>query len=930
MALTPKMIAWLEKYTSYQDVGRMKKKGLSKAMEKFWRRKEKVEAAIDALPADSDGKAGLVQRLKAVTDPLESQTDAKSSDLKAAYKALNQIKKDARDTRDQERSDLDPTELQTKLQGLQRELQRVVDYSAGIMPRVRVGHDGPVNGIARLPVLAAEPDFESALEQYTLLSNTIAQYEKEMDAADQRARSEIPTLKGSYISPVGSKKDVETILANAERNIAIIKEDNPATNTGPVDTLIAQIRGFFANDDPLNPQPIQSQIETIIKDKREDFLGRKRAILDLSSFQQRENGPAVNSKGEVGVSEQGNRAEFPHLIKLEEERIERAKEEMRQALMRDRDEISADSEGWRAGDDYGPGDTGDTFRAPPKFDVGGMCAGLDELPYEHAPDRERQAFVAHAASVFNDELDDLIEDDPYGDEMLDLATKSLDEWEKDYMTGMGLRGSKEDLPPKTKQVVEALAKNANNRVMDQFPNKATADYATITLNGETYTKGREFGSGGGGRVFTFRGPNGEEIVLKTPLEGNEEDPGTKKEFADEARNHNQATGGRNGDGHPNLVDMKGVVMSPDGVPLVAMEYAQGGNLNKQNGVNRALAETGAISQEAHQAMIKENLREVVMALKTMEDHHMTHFDLKDLNVFMSEDGHVKLGDFGLAQSMSQRGGKVDNPGQGTPGYQSPELISGEEMSSKSDVYSLTTLLDQLGDPYRGMARHNDRKMASEVEVQTKDDSGEAVEQTAFERLRNAMLEEDPDKRPAMEAILLSSFLEDTKSYDKADLEELRAASTAYSNAVGSEVAQIQEEINFAEGEIRRLERERDGGAATEIVRLNERRILAAEAKVKKYDSRLPELTPGSQLHTEITNYRKWEVADIAKYNDAIDDAKKGIAPVSEVRRAEINKTIEAKRQQVIDYNKALRDINSRPAIAPLLERLKKANAPFGG
>ena len=134
--------------------------------------------------------------------------------------------------------------------------------------------------------------------------------------------------------------------------------------------------------------------------------------------------------------------------------------------------------------------------------------------------------------------------------------------------------------------------------------------------------------------------------------------------------------------HPNLVNVFDQAEDGD-IVFLAMEFVSGITLRK------ALDDFGSLS--ANRAL--DVFEPMVSALATAHNAGVLHRDLKPENVLLSDDGKVKLSDFGLARPISaqtQTGGVV-----GTVAYMSPELVSRGAADARSDVYAAGVMLFEL-------------------------------------------------------------------------------------------------------------------------------------------------------------------------------------------------------------------------------------------
>ncbi len=109
-----------------------------------------------------------------------------------------------------------------------------------------------------------------------------------------------------------------------------------------------------------------------------------------------------------------------------------------------------------------------------------------------------------------------------------------------------------------------------------------------------------------------------------------------------------------------------------------MEYADGGDL--QQLLNRH-KDNGTFMDEDEALGY---FVQICLGLKHIHDKSIVHRDIKSPNVFLTKDGLVKLGDFGVAKTLDHTAAMAQTQ-IGTPYYLSPEIVAGEQYNRKTDV-----------------------------------------------------------------------------------------------------------------------------------------------------------------------------------------------------------------------------------------------------
>jgi len=197
-----------------------------------------------------------------------------------------------------------------------------------------------------------------------------------------------------------------------------------------------------------------------------------------------------------------------------------------------------------------------------------------------------------------------------------------------------------------------------------------------------YTIIKELGVGGMGVVYLCRDEQlMRDVAIKMLLPELMADKSNVDVFIQEARLAAQLE-------HPNIVtvfDIKVEERFRKQHHFVCMEYLPGGNL-----ANRVMG--GPLAVEHCLNWMKQLANGLTFAHK----RGVIHQDIKADNIFITTEGDLKIGDFGLARLLVGRVHyKAANKGMGTPAYMSPELCHGDPQDHRSDIYSLGVLFFEM-------------------------------------------------------------------------------------------------------------------------------------------------------------------------------------------------------------------------------------------
>ncbi len=189
---------------------------------------------------------------------------------------------------------------------------------------------------------------------------------------------------------------------------------------------------------------------------------------------------------------------------------------------------------------------------------------------------------------------------------------------------------------------------------------------------------REIGRGGFGAVYeAVDGELGRHVALKLIRPGLDRGAQLDEDLRQEAENTARLE-------HPHIVTLFDAGRSEHG-PFLVMELLHGETLA------RRLAR-GPVP-------VAEGIRIGIALAEALAHAHargVLHRDLKPGNVFITEDGRVKVLDFGLAHLLGREAGRPS----GTPGYAPPEQWAGQPLDGSADVFASGAVLYELATCHR--------------------------------------------------------------------------------------------------------------------------------------------------------------------------------------------------------------------------------------
>ncbi|XP_064079795.1 uncharacterized protein LOC135196910 [Macrobrachium nipponense] len=199
--------------------------------------------------------------------------------------------------------------------------------------------------------------------------------------------------------------------------------------------------------------------------------------------------------------------------------------------------------------------------------------------------------------------------------------------------------------------------------------------------------------------------------------------------------------------HPYIIQFRDS-FEHDGRLLIVMDYCGGGDLHTLIS-NRK----GVLFPEDR---VLDWFVQLCLAIKYIHDRRILHRDIKSQNVFLTDDGKVRLGDFGIAKIMNSTS-DLARTCIGTPYYLSPEMCENKPYNNKSDIWALGCVLYEMITLNHAFEANNMKGLILKI-IKGSYQPIPARYSRDLRLLLNQIFQREPRDRPSISVILRKNFV----------------------------------------------------------------------------------------------------------------------------------------------------------------------------
>lgn len=276
---------------------------------------------------------------------------------------------------------------------------------------------------------------------------------------------------------------------------------------------------------------------------------------------------------------------------------------------------------------------------------------------------------------------------------------------------------------------DTLMKDNLSKLNEMSKNLASPKAPTFEeqLVAKGYTKGKRLGAGAQGSVFIVS-RDGKDYAVKT----------MQKDFVIDRRQWWKFNAGEVNASkvqHPNVLGIRDVIHSENGIQAIIMDIMPGGELCN-------LVEKGNVTPEK----AKKYMHDMALGLQALHHKGIIHHDVKLENAMIDANDNCRLIDFGFARNTAKLG-PIDEA-MGSVDYAAPELFLGLPHGLEVDIFSYgVALYAALTGKFPG--RHNwDKTISGDFSL---------ISDPQARDLITKLLQTDPAKRPTIDQVLAHPY-----------------------------------------------------------------------------------------------------------------------------------------------------------------------------